>query len=135
MKTTTTWKHGEVFEAEMEGIRVPLDGNRKEGFSPKWILLSSLAACSGIDIVDILTKMRVTFSDLVIDTEAGQTEEHPRVFQDITITYRITTAEENREKINKAIMLSLDKYCGVAAMLRKNSNINYELDIRTTLKP
>ena len=130
MKTTTTWKHDEVFEAEMEGVRVPLDGNRKEGFSPKWILLSSLAACSGIDLVDILDKMRVTFSGLVIDAEADQTEDHPRVFKDITVTYLITAGEENREKISKAIALSLEKYCGVAAMLRKNSAISFNLVIR-----
>lgn len=130
MKTTTTWKHDEVFEAEMAGVTVPLDGNRKEGFSPKWILLSSLAACSGIDIVDILKKMRVSFSDLVMETEAEQTEDHPKVFTDIMLTYSITTEEANREKVIKAITLSLEKYCGVAAMLRKNSRIDFKLVIR-----
>jgi putative redox protein len=96
---------------------------------PKALLLSGLAGCSGIDVVEVLEKMRVPFADLRIEVEAGQTEEHPRVFTGIHMTYYIKTEEENRDKVNKAIVLSLDKYCGVAAMLKKNSPIHYELVI------
>jgi putative redox protein len=73
--------------------------------------------------------MRVPFADLQIDAEAEQTEEHPRVFKFITLTFRIRTGEENREKVKKAVDLSLEKYCGVAAMLKKNSDINYQIII------
>jgi putative redox protein len=129
MKTTTTWKSGEEFESRQDHNQVQLDGNRKNGFSPKALLLSGLAACSGIDVVDILEKMRVAFTAFTIDAEADQTEEHPKVFKDIMITYRIKTARENEEKVKKAINLSLEKYCGVSAMLKKNSAINYTLVI------
>ena len=91
--------------------------------------MAGLAGCSGIDVVDILEKMRVTFSDFTIDTEAEQTDEHPKVFKEIAITYRIKTAKENAEKVKKAIELSLEKYCGVSAMLKKNSPVRYELVI------
>lgn len=127
MKTTTIWKTGHSFESyQLEG-KIEIDS--KKGVGPKALLLSGLAGCSGIDVVEILEKMRVPFADLVIDVEADQTEEHPRVFKDIHMTYRIKTEEENREKVNKAIALSLDKYCGVAAMLKKNSPIHYEIVI------
>jgi putative redox protein len=96
---------------------------------PKHCLLSGLAGCSGIDIVDILQKMRVEFSDFKIEVEAQQTEDHPKVFSEINITYRMRTKKENEEKVRKAIDLSLEKYCGVSAMLRKNSPINYQLVI------
>lgn len=129
MKTTTSWKADQEFESRQEGNIIQLDGDKKRGFSPKALLLSGLAACSGIDVVDILEKMRVKFSDLVIDTEAEQTDTHPKVFTEIRITYRIKTAEENRDKVIKAIELSLDKYCGVSAMLKKNSPVNYKLVI------
>jgi putative redox protein len=129
MRTTTTWKTGEEFESKQDHNQVQLDGNRKNGFSPKALLLSGLAACSGIDVVDILEKMRVEFSEFVIDTEAEQTAEHPKVFKDIHITYRIKTDAANEEKVRKAINLSLDKYCGVSAMLKKNSPIHYKLEI------
>lgn len=127
MKTTTIWKTGQSFESyQLEG---KIDIDAKKGVGPKALLLSGLAGCSGIDVVEILEKMRVPFADLIIDVEADQTEEHPRVFKDIRMTYRIKTEEENREKVNKAIALSLDKYCGVAAMLKKNSPIHYEIVI------
>ncbi|RYY57683.1 MAG: OsmC family peroxiredoxin [Chitinophagaceae bacterium] len=129
MKTTTTWKHGHAFESRLEDNVFQVDGNRKEGPNPKALLLTAIAACSGIDVVDILEKMKVVFSDLAIDAEADQTEEHPRVFKDILVTYRLRTAAENRPKVVKAIELSLEKYCGVSAMLRKNSAINYTLEV------
>jgi putative redox protein len=130
MKTTSFWKKDHEFDSRLEQHSITLDGNREVGFNPKALLLSSLAACSGIDVVDILEKMRLQFSDLEIDVEADQTEEHPRVFKDILITYKIKTKSENEDKIKKAIDLSLDKYCGVAAMLRKNSLIKYTLQIK-----
>ncbi len=129
MKTTTIWKKEEEFESRQDRNTVQLDGNRENGFSPKALLLAGLAACSGIDVVEILKKMRIEFSDLTIDTDARQTSEHPKVFTEIDMVYRVKTAPENESKIKKAIELSLDKYCGVAAMLQKNSPINYKLVI------
>ena len=129
MKTTTTWKVKQEFESRQENNTIKLDGNKKNGFSPKALLLSGLAVCSGIDVVEILEKMRVEFSGFIIDTEASQTEEHPKVFKEILITYRINTAVENEDKVKKAIELSLDKYCGVSAMLKKNSPVDYKLVI------
>jgi putative redox protein len=108
---------------------IEIDGSRKQGFGPKALLLSGLAGCSGIDIVDILGKMRVPFSDFEIDVEADQTEELPKVYRDICITYKIRTDKENEDKVRKAIDLSLDKYCGVSAMLRKNSPVRYKLEL------
>lgn len=127
MKTTTTWKSGEAFTSTKDGASIEIDA--AGGFNPKALLLSGLAACSGIDVVEILEKMRVPFANLAIDAEADQTDTHPRVFKTIHVTFRLTTAEENRDKVIKAIDLSLEKYCGVAAMLRKNSAIEYQLII------
>jgi len=129
MKTSTKWKHDKAFESTLEQNVFNIDGDRKEGPNPKALLLSAIAACSGIDVVDILAKMRVPFSDLTIDVETEQTDEHPRVFKDIWITYKLKTGEENEDKVKKAIDLSLEKYCGVSAMLRKNSPIHYKLEL------
>ncbi|HMK27526.1 MAG TPA: OsmC family protein [Chitinophagaceae bacterium] len=129
-KTITTWIKAHEFEAEHEGNKIQMDGSTENGHGPKALLLSALAGCSGIDVVDILTKMRMEFSDLTIEVEADQTEEHPKVFKDIHIVYKMKTAPENEDKIRKAIDLSLDKYCGVSAMLRKNSRIDYSIMIK-----
>jgi putative redox protein len=128
MNTTTIWKHGHAFDSFQSNASIEIDA--KAGFSPKALLLSGLAGCSGIDLVDILEKMRVPFADLKIEAEAEQTEEHPRVFKDIHLNFILRTEEEYRDKIKKAIDLSLEKYCGVAAMLKKNSSIQYIVTIQ-----
>ena len=129
-KTITTWIKGHEFEAEHEGNKIQIDGSTENGHGPKALLLSALAGCSGIDLVDILTKMRMEFSDLTIEVEADQTDEHPKVFKEIHIIYKIKTARDNEDKIRKAIDLSLEKYCGVSAMLKKNSPIDYSIIIK-----
>lgn len=129
MKTITTWIEDQQFESSHEGNRIKVDGDKKNGHGPKALLLSGLAGCTGIDVVEILTKMKLNFSDFSIEVETEQTEENPKVFKDINVLYRIRTDEENRAKVTRAIDLSLDKYCGVSAMLKKNSPIHYTLEI------
>ena len=127
MKTTTTWKSGRAFDSTYNNHSIAVDG---AGFSPKALLLTGLAACSGIDVVMILEKMKVPFADLKIDVETEQTETDPKVFKDLAMVFRIKTGEENRDKVKKAIDLSLEKYCGVAAMLRKHAPISYTIDLQ-----
>jgi len=131
MKTITTWKKEFEFESKQEHNAINLDGNKKNGFGPKALLLSGLAGCSGVDVVDILEKMRIKFSSLKIDSEATLAEDHPKIFKEIRLTYKIKTDKNNEEKIIKAIDLSLEKYCGVSAMLKKNSPISYKLIIES----
>jgi putative redox protein len=128
-KTITVWKEKQRFKSFLGHNEIDLDGDKQKGFGPKALLLSALAACSGIDIVEILEKMKVKFSDFEIETEADQTTKYPKVFKDIFITYKMKTAATNEEKVRKAIDLSLEKYCGVSAMLKKNSPIHYKLEL------
>ncbi len=130
MKTTTTWVSDHRFVSEQEGQTISMDGNLQHGMSPKALLLAGVAGCSGVDVVDILQKMRVSFSKLEVVAEADQTDEHPRVFLEINLLYRLDFDPADEEKVRKSIDLSLEKYCGVAAMLRKNSPIQYRLERR-----
>src|SRR6476659_8797748 len=128
MKTSTKWKHDGVFESRQEGSEkgIVIDTNRKEGPGPKSLLLSGLAGCSGIDIIEILQKQRVAFSEFSVDVEAETTHDHPKVFKDIFVVFSVRTEPANEVKVRKAIELSLEKYCGVSAMLKKNSAIHYK---------
>jgi putative redox protein len=128
MRTTTTWVSEHHFVSEQEGLSITIDGNRKQGMSPKALLLSGVAGCSGVDVVDILQKMRVLFTKLEVDASAEQTDDHPRVFIEISLVYKLDFAPDDEDKVRKAIELSLEKYCGVAAMLRKNSPVTYTLE-------
>lgn len=129
MKTLTTWVASHHFMSEQNGQRISLDGAVEQGMSPKALLLSGIAGCSGIDVVDILQKMRVAYTRFEVVAEAEQTEEHPRVFTTIQLTYRIDVDPVELDKVKKAVDLSLEKYCGVAAMLRKNSPVEYRIEL------
>lgn len=129
MKTSTVWKKEHEFISFQDHNSIHIDGSRKNGISPKSLLLSGLAGCSGVDVVDILKKMKVDFENLEIIAETTQTETNPKVFKDILLTFQIKTANENLIKIKKAVELSLEKYCGVSAMLSKHSKINYAIEI------
>ena len=130
---TTRHKGRMAFEAEIGPHKVVMDtvaegGGDDSGASPKKLLLATLAGCTGMDIASLLQKMRVVYSDFDIVTEADLTEEHPKVFSNIDITYRIRVDAGSRDKVEKAVALSQEKYCGISAMLRKNSPLNYRIE-------
>lgn len=117
-----------AFEIAQDAYTYTLDapesvGGEGKGPSPKGLLLSGLIGCTGIDVAMILEKMRVSYEDLEITAETDLTEEDPKVFREIVLSYRITGNSDDARKIKKAISLSMDKYCGVSAMLEKNSPI------------
>jgi putative redox protein len=86
--------------------------------SPMEVVLESLAACSMMDIIAILKKMRKELISLETDLEAVRAEEHPRVFTSIHVRYRYHSPDCTPDDFEKAASLSIDKYCSVAAMIR-----------------
>lgn len=126
------WIHKMAFSSQIDQHQVRMDTTGlvgdDSGPSPKKLLLAALAGCTGMDVVALLKKMRVSFDNLIIDIEADLTQEHPRVFSVIRINYRIYGHQLKENKIKKAIDLSQVKYCGVSAMLKKNSPIHYTIE-------
>ena len=98
-------------------------GGEGRGPSPKGLLLSGLVGCTGIDVATVLKKMRVAYANLEISAETELTDENPKVFKEIVLSYHITGNAEDAAKVKKAVSLSMDTYCGVSAMLEKNSRI------------
>ena len=129
-KTTTHWKGGMRFESDnpsgnsvlMDTTSVGVD--QQQGLSPKAMMLSSLAGCSGIDIVDILKKMKITDYDLKIVVEGELTEVHPKYYHTVAVNYYFSGPEVDPKKCNRAVQLSVDKYCGVMEMFRKFARVN-----------
>lgn len=99
------------------------DGGTNTGPGPKRLMLTSLAGCTGIDIVSILNKMKVVFSELSIDTEAILSDEHPKIYKHVKIVYKIKINKADQPKMEKAVTLSAEKYCGVMAMFRSFATI------------
>jgi len=135
MKTTAKWVEALAFDAISDnGHKVRLDttaagGSLDSGMSPKKMLLGSLCACSGMDVVSILNKMKVTYTKLEIEAEAEQTETQPHVFKDIQMLYKADVKPEDMDKLKRAVELSHDKYCGVSAMLKKHCDITYTIKL------
>ncbi len=97
----------------------PENGGDNEGMGPKALMLSSLAGCTGLDIVHVLQKMRVDVPDFEMAVSGTLTEEHPKTYHTVTLDYRFFGDDLNEEKIKKAVKLSEDQYCGVMEMFRK----------------
>ena len=101
---------------------------RKEKIaSPKAMMLSSLAVCSGLDIIAILKKMKVELDDFKINTVARLTEEHPKYYDGVTVVYHFFGSAIEEDKVQKAVDLSITKYCGVMEMFRNFSKIKTEI--------
>jgi|TARA_B100000902_G_scaffold298545_1_gene285893 putative redox protein len=98
--------------------------DQQQGLSPKAMMLSSLAGCSGIDIVDILKKMKITDYDLKIVVEGELTDVHPKYYHTVAVNYYFSGANIDPKKCERAVQLSVDKYCGVMEMFRKFASVN-----------
>jgi putative redox protein len=134
MKDSVTIRHKEKmsFEVTVNGHNMILDSSREfggnnEGPRPKSLLMVSLAGCTGMDVVSILSKMRVTFDDLKIVVDGNITEEHPKHFDHMHIKYIVKGKDIPREKVINAINLSQDKYCGVSYSFKIAMKITWEL--------
>jgi putative redox protein len=129
------WTEGMAFEAQVMDYKIMMDadpefGGRGQGPKPKPLLLVSLAGCTGMDIVSLLNKMRVNFKTLDIQVDGELTDEHPKKFIRITVTYILTGENIEREKVEKAVTMSKEKYCGVSATLANSLDIDYRIEIR-----
>jgi putative redox protein len=102
------------------------------GLSPKAMMLSSLAGCSGVDIVEILEKMKVIDYKLSIDAEGFLTDEHPRYYHKVHVDYHFYGKDLNPKKINKSVTLSVEKYCGVMEMFRQFATVTTEIHIHNS---
>jgi len=132
MESTITWMKGMSFNSAQDGHDIVLDassefGGENKGARPKTLLLTGLGGCTAMDVVSILNKMRVEFTGLKVHVSADLTEEHPKVFKSIHIKYIFSGKDLPSDKLEKAVALSQEKYCGVSAMLIKACPITFEI--------
>ncbi|MHB1687001.1 MAG: OsmC family protein [Ignavibacteriaceae bacterium] len=94
-------------------------GGSDAGIRPKELILLALAGCTGSDVISILSKKKTPLDDFEINIKADVSDEHPQVFTKIDLEYVFYGKNLNVKDIERAIELSLTKYCGVTAMLQK----------------
>lgn len=131
-KINTVWKEKMAFDSRLGNHTIRMDTMPEmgddSGPTPKQLVLAGLAGCTGMDVVSLLKKMRVEYDSFEIYTEADLTEEHPKVFSEIRLVYRFKGENIDQAKVEKAVNLSKDRYCGVSAMLKKNSPIHFRIE-------
>lgn len=86
--------------------------------SPMEVVLEALASCSMMDVLSILRKKRRDIRSLVASVDAERAENHPKVFTSITIRYELSSSDCTPADLERAVALSMESYCSVAAMLR-----------------
>ncbi len=133
----TDWVGNMAFNSEVDGYQFYFDveeqfGGTHHGPRPKPVVLSALAACTGMDVVSILRKKQVKFTAFRIKTNGELSEEYPKYYQKIHLVYIICGPgfKDNEEisiKVNRAVRLSRDRYCAVSAMLKNSCEITDEI--------
>ena len=129
--STVTLKQDMAYDVALEGHTFAIDaepefGGHDLGPRPKGLVLSALAGCAAMDVVSILRKMRQPFTHVSVKAEADQTDTHPKVLVDFVVTVTVE-GEVDPKKLWRAVSLSRDSYCGVAAMLRAHAPVGYRV--------
>jgi len=128
------WQGDMAFEADIDGQKIMIDaatevGGADKGPRPKPLMLVALAGCTGMDVVSILKKMRVELDGLRVWVEAEQTEEHPKHYSAMKVIYEFKGNDLPMDKLEKAVNLSEERYCGVSAVYRKAMPVSTEIRV------
>ena len=127
---------GEPFHLEAvneQGKKLEIDaaeaiGGTGEGWRPMQTVLSGLGGCASIDVLLILQKQKQRIETFRVEISAERSEEVPKVFTSINLNF-ILSGDVSPGKVEKALELSMEKYCSVAQMLNKTATIDYQFEI------
>jgi putative redox protein len=131
-KISLDWNEAMTFETNVNGHKLIIDadasvGGSDKGPRPKPLLLVALAGCTAMDVISMLGKMRVQPESFHVDVEGELTEEHPKVYKTLHVKYIFKGKDLPMDKLEKAVSMSQEKYCGVSAMLAKASELTHEI--------
>lgn len=132
---STRWLEDMSFESEIDGHKIVIDakpevGGKDRGPRPKQMMLAALGGCTSMDVISILKKMRVDVKSLNVIVEGELTEEHPRHFTKMHVIYEVEGDNLPLDKIQKAVNMSEEKYCGVSAVYRQAMELSSEIVLK-----
>ncbi|SCD19373.1 putative OsmC-related protein [Proteiniphilum saccharofermentans] len=133
----TVWRKNNIFDTEIDGHKITIDlaeeaGGNDEGPRPKRLLLIAAAGCTGLDVVEIVRKMRIDLKSFDIRIDAEMSEEHPKQYTSLKVIYEFEGDNLPKEKLERACKLSFDNYCGVLAMYKKAVPVTCEVVIKNS---
>ncbi len=92
---------------------------------PTELLLLALGSCTGMDVASVLRKKRQHITDLRVNVSGDKAEEHPKRFTAIDLEFVVRGKGVEQAAVERAVELSLEKYCSVKATLDEKMNVNY----------
>ena len=124
------WEGGLKFTSTgSAGIPVTLDGERREGTSPMELLLAALGGCTSIDVVAILAKMRQPLNRFEIELSGARKDTDPKSYTAIELIFKLWGDGLDEERVDRAVELSLNKYCSVFHSLSKEIKLTTKIKI------
>jgi putative redox protein len=135
MTARVKWVEHRTFLGESgSGHTVVMDGapdagGRDLGVRPMEMLLLGLGGCTAFDVIDILQKGREPVDDLSIEMSGERADEVPKVLTRIAVKYVVKGRGLNRDKVERAVKLSAEKYCSATIMLGATAEITHEIEI------
>ncbi|MDA8101088.1 MAG: OsmC family protein [Nitrospiraceae bacterium] len=104
-------------------------GGQNKGFRPMELLLVGFGGCTGMDVISILRKKRQNVSSLEMNIQGEKTDDYPKIYKQVRIEYVVRGRDIQKEAVERAIELSLHKYCSVGATLAKAGTIEHRYRI------
>jgi len=138
MKARIKWVEDRTFVGEsgtghkiVFGTAFGPDG-RSPGPTPMELVLMGLGGCSGYDVVHILEKGREAVEDVTVELEAERAQQDPKVFIRVHMHFVVKGQGLAAEKVDRAIALSVEKYCSASAMIAKTATITHDFEVVDT---
>ena len=139
MKARVKWVENRTFIGEsgsghklVLGTAVGPEG-RTPGPSPMELVLIGTGSCSAFDVVHILTKGREPVEDVAVEVEAERADQDPRVFTRVHMHFIVRGRGLSKEKVERAIKLSVEKYCSASAMIAKTATMTWDFEVLDSL--
>jgi len=127
---TARWVGEHAFDGgRPDGPAVHIDGSAPDGPSPVDALLLAIGTCAGYDVVDILAKQRTPLASMDIDVLGERVDTVPRRLKRVLLTFRIAGEGIQQDQAERAVSLSIDKYCSVRASLREDVAVEWRVEL------
>jgi len=141
LHSSVSWEGGVAFTATQDGLDFALDaepalGGRGQGLRPKALLLTAAIGCTGMDVISTLQKMRVPVDTFTVDADGDIADTHPRRYTTVCIRYALTGPPGlSVARVQRAVRLSTEKYCGVIATLRAAMPLSFVIEVNGQRHP
>src|SRR5210317_1102940 len=137
-KVETNWINGLAFDVSQPGGDFTVDAEEKVGgqglgMHPKPLMLSALAGCTEMDVASLFKKMRAEPEGFKVFVTGTLTDEHPKYYNKVKVEYQFYGKNLKKDKLEKCVNLSIERYCGVYEMFRNFAEIETNIEYFETV--